>query len=158
MVSLKSNQDTANPPTQASIDVLTLETLQQFEERLKSKNLQLEKEIQSTTAAVSANEISAAIHQLVENAIARSPDGGNVNVTLIDNENCWELEVANSSKSDFERWGAATNSPLPDGSQQESLQAVIQAANSHGGELKSLNCPLGGTANILKIPRQNQSD
>lgn len=155
MVSLKSKSKTSSPAHKASIDIMTLDTLQQFEDRLKSKKLRLEKELQSTTADVLPNEISAAIYQLIENAIARSPEGGNVNVTLVDNENCWELEVANSSKADFERWGAAQNSPLPDCSSSASLQAVIDAAESHGGELKSLNCPLGGTANILKIPRQN---
>lgn len=155
MVSFESKQNTAGEPTTTSIDALTLDALQKFQCRLKSKRLQLEKELQSTTAPVSTKEISAAICQLIENAIAQSPEGGNVNVTLIDNEHCWELEVANSAKAHFERWGATHSAQQP-GCSPETLHAVVQAANSHGGELKSLNCPLGGTANILKIPRQNQ--
>jgi len=147
-----------------SIDSLTEAVLRRYNDRIESKNIRIEKELQSLTAAVFPAFIDSAVCKLIENAIESTPCGGELNVTLIDGEDCWELEVADSAiEVTRSNRGSAL---LPDQSlevvatgpvdKRARLEVIRRAATVHGGKIQTWDCPQGGTANVLVIPRRQE--
>lgn len=150
-----------------SINSLTESVLRRYTERIESKNIRIEKELQSLTAAVFPAFIDSAVCKLIENAIEATPHGGELNVTLIDGEDCWELEVADSafefsrnSDDSYSSFTAQIPQPIAGSSVHERarLEVVRRAATLHGGKVQTWDCPQGGTANVLVIPRRQETN
>ena len=140
--------------TQVSIDSLMELILDRFKPQIHSKNLSVEKELDSFQAEIAADSIDSAMSQLIENAIKNAPVGGEINVTLVDSKSYWELEIAgaeldaNPSKKQPDSHPARFEPIKP-------LEVAKKAASLHGGEVQTWRCPLGETAQILIIPRNN---
>ncbi len=107
--------------------------------------------------------IHRAVANLIENAIDAMPKGGELLVTLVDCRHQWELEVADTSSIQEAGEIPATHDREPtlkselirlqaDGS-PERLEIANSAAMVHGGQVQTWECPQGGTANVLVIPR-----
>ena len=144
-----------------SIDQLTEGILTDFETQLESNNIRVDKDLPNFSADVYPRFIHAAVCQLIENAIQQMPSGGELNVTLIEGERCWELEVADSLPNpQMRKHNSPTALPhtmLPRIAGIEpdlKLEVAQHAADLHGGHVQSWDCPQGGTANVLVIPRQ----
>ena len=91
-----------------------------------------------------------------------------MSVTLVDGENQWELEVADSlphTKRGMMPADATTTTPLslyaPEIQvlpESERLRLAMDVAMNHGGQIQTWNCPQGGKANVLVIPRILQNN
>lgn len=144
-----------------SIDSLTEDVLSEFAEKIESSNIRVDKDLPLLSAPVFPQFIHSAVCQLIENAIDAMPAGGELNVTLIDGDSCWELEVADSTattancehSSTLPAIGLPTIIPLDNRSK---LELARRAASVHGGHVQTWDCPQGGTANILVIPRRQE--
>ena len=147
-----------------AIDKLTDEILTDYARQLASSNIRVDKDLPNLSANVYPRFIHAAVSQLIENAIDQMPTGGELNVTLIEGDRCWELEVADSlpdpqtMKRETNQHTPYLNLPKIVGVQARSkLELAHRAAIVHGGHVQTWDCPQGGTANVLIIPRRQEA-
>ena len=133
--------DSHSAPDQVSITELTETVLKRYSNDIHSKQIRVEMELQQLSAKVNKKSIILAVCDLLENAITTTPLGGELNVTLINGETCWELEIADSANhlADLQ------------------LNHAWTAAKIHGGSVQTLACPQGGTANVLVIPQDHST-
>jgi K+-sensing histidine kinase KdpD len=97
--------------------------------------------------------IDWAVCQLVENAIEQTPHGGEVNITLVESDNRWELEVADSAPQP----SPANDSISGRNRNVNRMSEIREAVDLHGGTICSFKCPQGGTANSILIPIQSNT-
>jgi signal transduction histidine kinase len=143
--------------------------LSDYETLLDSKNISLETDLEPINARINLQLVKSATQGLFDNAIEAMPSGGEMSVSLINGNHHWELEVADTSEQrqtlscDSSAETACSivgdslvNQELPKimtVSSTEKLQTAYRAASAHGGEIQTWNCPLGGLAHVLVIPR-----
>ena len=97
-----------------------------------------------------------AVQNLVLGAITAMPNGGSLVVTSASFPNAVELEIADSgeSLSDEELHHAFDPSSAEyRGTTGWALAAVQKIAEAHGGNVTVANCPEGGVAFTLRIPK-----
>ena len=91
--------------------------------------------------------------------------GGELAITLIDARYHWELEVVDNVErfpKSQDELNVMFSEPLREDtmpgvlplSANRHLKRAYQAAISHGGQLQTWNCPEGGTAHVLVIPKR----
>jgi signal transduction histidine kinase len=100
-----------------------------------------------------------AIEDLILNAIAAMPGGGELVVTSAAGRGAVELEIADSGPplSDDALRHAFDLSPVASqGRETGTLSTVRQIVELHGGEVTAVNCPDGGVACTLLIPQPAQ--
>ena len=145
------------------IDQLTEKVIRSFAGKFHDQMIKVDADIETVSAPVNSQSIHAAVSKLIENAIDSMPDGGNINVTLIDGQHHWELEVADSVGEIYgDRWKKEVESNndihsqnlLRISAENPQLETVRSVANSHGGQLQSWVFPQGGAAHVLIIPRR----
>ncbi|MEM7782538.1 MAG: hypothetical protein AAF939_00940 [Planctomycetota bacterium] len=137
--------DSAKPPSQILVHKIVNKLLDSLESKLVSLQISLETDLESVKTSGHSIAVESATAALLENAIQAMPDGGNLSVTLIDSPNQWELEVADNASRDFEEKIVSENNA--------SLNKAVTVANQQGGEVQTWNCPLGGKAHVLVMPR-----
>jgi len=129
----------------------------------ESKNVSMVLDLEEVSAPYDRKLVHRAVAAMVENAIEAMPEGGELEATLVNAEYQWELEIADSGKSFTEESTEATSleKAVPDGELPRILGADTTA---HMGMLNQLsilmnatvqswNCPLGGTAHVLVVPK-----
>lgn len=146
-----------------SVDRIAQQALHQFDEEIALRNIVLEIDLPETQASVYPQAIHTAVTQLIENAIQAMPSGGELSVTLIDGESQWELEIADSASRSSSGATATVDDTIPTHNGQLKnlepsvpstyLDTAMSAAMLHGGQVQTWDCPQGGTANVLVIPR-----
>ncbi|MEN6404903.1 MAG: ATP-binding protein [Thermoguttaceae bacterium] len=97
-----------------------------------------------------------AVRNLVLNAVDAMPEGGSLFVTSAVGPNAIELEVADTGAtlSDEQRREAFELVPTSQrGGAGWGLAVVLRIAELHGGDVTVANCPEGGAAFTLRIPR-----
>lgn len=97
-----------------------------------------------------------AVQKLMFNAIDAMPEGGLLVATSAAGPNMIELEIADtgSALSDEERHQAFELLPTAQrGGTGWGLAIVHRIAELHGGSVTAANCPEGGVAFTLRIPR-----
>jgi hypothetical protein len=143
-----------------SLGQFLTELLDSYQTLLERKNISLVKDFDDVVAPFDVTLVSSAIRALVDNAIQSMPLGGELSAILIDGKHQWELEIADTvwpSKNSVARQAPAEDShrpvilPFPE---NEYLRVAHRAAITHGGEVQTWKCPLGGTAHVLAIPKQ----
>ena len=101
--------------------------------------------------------LGRAVRNLVLNAIEAMPEGGSLIATSAVGPNAVELEIADtgSSLSDEQRQQAFELLPTAQrGETGWGLAVVHRIVELHGGTVTAANCPEGGVAFTLHIPRK----
>ncbi|MCH2182223.1 MAG: hypothetical protein MK108_09485 [Mariniblastus sp.] len=156
-----SGQRMEDKSIKSSIEInhLTKDLVASFTSRFEKQNIRVETDLPEVTADVFPEVIHRAVANLIENAIDAMPKGGELLVTLVDCRHQWELEVADTSSlqeslSTFPET-EIDNEPirLQADCAPERLEIANSAAMVHGGQVQTWECPQGGTANVLVIPR-----
>lgn len=106
-------------------------------------------------------QIIAAIRGLLADAIESAAYDGDLSVTLIDTDNAWELELAVSAQPQPPGWtrdseDAADTGPLDclvPGLRGKNFSISNRVANECGGQVQFLECPQGGSARVLVMPK-----
>ena len=129
----------------------------------ETKNVSMVLDLEEVTAPYDRVLVHKAVAAMVENALESMPEGGELEATLVNAEYQWELEIADSGSSEEE-----TLSPPPEkvaiANGQELPRILGTETNAHMGMLNHLsilmnatvqswNCPLGGTAHVLVVPK-----
>ena len=166
------------PTHNGSVDSIVRQVLDDSREELNALNINIESDLESFAATVDHSIIQSAARSLLKNAATSLPDGGEISVTLIDGQYQWELEVADgtgihsfeqlivrnqrlentqsentqSENALSEKPELPTIIPFPI---TEQLRMAHRLAMAHGGHVQTWDCPQGGTANVLVIPRKN---
>ena len=130
----------------------------------ETKNVSMVLDLEEVTAPYDRKLVHKAVVAMVENAIDAMPEGGELEATLVNAEYQWELEIADSGKSSDETY----ESPTPVGDTvNDGLPRILGTeTNVHMGVLNQLsilmnatvqswNCPLGGTAHVLVVPKSS---
>lgn len=101
--------------------------------------------------------LGRAVRNLILNAVEAMPEGGSLIATSAVSPNAVELEIADtgSSLSDEQRQQAFELHPTAQrGESGWGLAIVHRIAELHGGTVTAANCPEGGGAFTLRIPRK----
>jgi signal transduction histidine kinase len=125
--------------------------------RLKSQAIRTTIDIHTNLSIVADRELlRRAVRNLVLNAADAMPGGGSLIVTSAISPRMVELEVADTGPalSDEERQQAFELVPTAQRSGTGwGLAVVRRIAEMHGGSVTAANCPDGGVAFTLRIPR-----
>lgn len=100
--------------------------------------------------------IRRAVEHLIEGAVAAMPNGGSLWATSASDARGVELEIADTgaSLSDNDRQHAFDSSGVTHRGVSGWYMAVVRhIAEMHGGSVTAANCPEGGAAFTLRIPR-----
>ena len=107
--------------------------------------------------------IRQALFHLTQNAIEVMQNGGSLEIVLWDSGTTVEIEVADSGPGIGDMARHPINSPSfssPSKTNSENIGTKIRKAQQiislHGGEIQAMNCPQGGAAFIIAIPRNTQ--
>lgn len=130
-----------------------------------SKNVSMVLDLEEVSAPYDRKLVHRAVAAMVENAIEAMPQGGELEATLINAEHQWELEIADSgeqkSQTESETSAAPGGGDLPkivgvkDSDQMGMLNQLSVLMNA---TVQSWNCPLGGTANVLVVPKNTTNE
>jgi signal transduction histidine kinase len=155
-----------------SISRLINEIVLSLSDHFTSSRITVELDVQSLEVHANGPLIRDALKGLMQNALQSMQRGGELSVTLIDCPHQWE--VADTSTNRLVEASILKDQPSPaihpseqpetigmardaTGSDCESLSVVYAAAEAHGGHVQTWNCPSGGTANVLIIPKLHRN-
>jgi signal transduction histidine kinase len=111
----------------------------------------------STVVAADRESLRRAVLNLVLNAVDAQPDGGEIVVTGVLGSDAVELEIADSgpglgdeaSRRAFEPFFTTKSNGIGLG-----LAIVHRLVEAHGGAVAAQNCPEGGAAFTIRLPRR----
>jgi len=91
------------------------------------------------------------------------PNGGELEATLINAEHQWELEIADSGKREKSEpiETKETDSELPrvvGVKRSPHIEVLNQLGILMNATIQSWNCPLGGTASVLVVPKMRGNE
>ena len=122
-----------------------------------AQSISLEVDIPHAHHIVADREmLRRAILNLMLNALDAMPEGGELTVTSVDGEQMFELEIADSGPGFSEKALMRAFEPFyttKSGGTGLGLAIVYRIAEVHGGRLVAQNCPDGGAALTIQIPR-----
>lgn len=154
-------QNTSPLRKSTSVNQIVDDLLDSYGPRLNNHNISIETDLEPTSAVIDSRLIQSAIQALLDNAIEAMPHGGVLSATLINGKHQWEFEVADTSGiaySDFKSLAREENDaklpvviPFPE---TEQLRNAYRNAMELGGQIQTWDCPQGGTAHVLVIPRR----
>lgn len=112
---------------------------------------------QATTIAVDREALKRAVLNLVLNSLDAMPLGGELEITAVESRDAVELEIADSGpglsdearRRAFEPFFTTKSSGIGLG-----LAIVYRLVESHGGSVIVCNCPEGGAAFTIRLPRR----
>jgi len=111
----------------------------------------------NTVLSADREMIRRAVLNLVLNSLDVMPEGGDLVITSYDCATGFELEVADSGPGISDEQKKRLFEPFYTTKQQGTglgLSVVYHVAEAHGGIVTADNCPEGGAAFTIKIPRQ----
>jgi signal transduction histidine kinase len=141
-----------------SLRELIEEVCRPLERQVSAQNIEMLVDIpEDLTVAADRELLRRAVRNLVLNAIDAMPEGGLLVATSTAGPDGVELEIADTGPalSDEERQQAFELLPTAQrGGTGWGLAVVRRIAELHGGGVSVANCPEGGAAFTLRIPRQ----
>ena len=154
-----------------SVSRLVNEIVLSLSDRFTDSQITVELDVQQLDVFANVELIRAALKSLMRNALESMAGGGELSVTLIDSPHQWELEVADTSTNRLVEASIQKNQTETQDKRQEavafptsesalkrdSLAEVHEAAAAHGGHVQTWDCPSGGTANVLIIPKRHRN-
>ncbi|MCE5267145.1 MAG: hypothetical protein LLG00_04595 [Planctomycetaceae bacterium] len=136
---------------------LVKEVIQSLDLRLEAQAIRTTIDIpRSETVTADREMLRRAVRNLVLNAAAAMPDGGTLIATSITTPEALELEIADSGPAitDEGRQHVFDSRGIDERGATGCTLAIVQRiANQHGGRLTVANCPDGGVAVTLRLPR-----
>ena len=136
---------------------LVADVLQPLASRLDEQRIQTEIDIPSSLSITAERELlRRAVRNLILNAVDAMPEGGLLVATSAVGPGAVELEIADTGAalSDEQRQQAFELLPSAQrGGTGWGLAVVRRIAELHGGSVTAANCPEGGAAFTLQIPR-----
>ena len=140
------------------VNELVEEVCQSMAPQLDAQGVEFDIDVPPNTVLSADREmIRRAVLNLVLNALDVMPDGGDLVITSYDCATGFELEVADSGPGISDEQKKRLFEPFYTTKQQGTglgLSVVYHVAEAHGGLVTVDNCPEGGAAFTIKIPRQ----
>lgn len=137
---------------------LVEEVCESMAPQLEAQGIEIDVDIPPHTALTADREmIRRAVLNLVLNSMDAMPQGGELVITGYDGARQFELEVADSGPGLSEEQKRRLFEPFFTTKEKGTglgLSVVFHVAESHGGKVTAINCPEGGAAFTLKIPRR----
>jgi two-component system, sensor histidine kinase FlrB len=135
------------------------EVCESLEPQLEAQRIDVDLDVPPNTLLTADREMfRRALLNLVLNAIDVMPDGGNLVITSYDSPRGFELEIADSGPGLTEEVKRRAFEPFYSTKQNGTglgLAIVYHVAEAHGGTVTAQNCPEGGAAFTIKIPRRS---
>jgi signal transduction histidine kinase len=139
---------------------LVSDVLASLAPQIEAQGIRVDLEIAATQMlAVDADMLRRALLNLVLNALDVMPSGGELLISSHQSSNGFELEVADSGPGLPEGAGRRLFEPFYSTKSNGTglgLAIVARIAEVHGGTVSCANCPQGGAAFTLRIPRPVQ--
>jgi signal transduction histidine kinase len=137
---------------------LVNEVYESLEPQLEAQMIDVDIDVPPNTLLSADREmIRRALLNLMLNAVDAMPDGGSVVITSYENARGFELEVADSGPGLSDEAKRRAFEPFYSTKQNGTglgLAFVHHVAEAHGGTVTAANCPEGGAAFTIKIPRR----
>ena len=137
---------------------LVNEVCESLEPQLEAQMIDVDIDVPPNTLLSADREMMRrAILNLVLNAIDAMRDGGMLVITSYDSPRGFELEVADSGPGLSDEVRRRAFEPFYSTKQNGTglgLAIVYHVAEAHGGTVTAMNCPEGGAAFTIKIPRR----
>jgi signal transduction histidine kinase len=137
---------------------LVNEVCESLEPQLEAQMIDVDIDVPPNTLLTADREmIRRAILNLVLNAIDAMRGGGELVITSYDGPRGFELEVADSGPGLSDEQKRKAFEPFYSTKQNGTglgLSIVYHVAEAHGGTVTAMNCPDGGAAFTIKIPRR----
>ena len=137
---------------------LVTEVCDSLEPQLEAQMIDVDIDVPPNTLLSADREmIRRAVLNLVLNAIDVMKDGGSLVITSYDSARGFELEIADSGPGLSEDVKRRAFEPFYTTKQNGTglgLAIVYHVAEAHGGTVSAMNCPDGGAAFTIKIPRR----
>jgi signal transduction histidine kinase len=134
------------------------EVAQSLASRCKEQSIEVILDVPANlTATGNRGLIRRAVEHLMLGAIAAMPKGGSLWATSATGPNTLELEIADTGPTlSDEARRHAFDSPgdTERGASGWELAMVYHIAKMHGGNVTAANCPEGGVAFTLRLPRR----
>ncbi len=140
------------------VEDLLEEILDSIAPQLEAQGIEASLDIPPHTVATADREmLRRAVLNLVLNAVDAMPRGGQLVVTSYEGRRGLELEIADSGpglqQEDLERVFDPFYTTKPSGTGL-GLSIVHRIVEAHGGRITAMNCPEGGAAFTIEIPRR----
>jgi signal transduction histidine kinase len=137
---------------------LVSEVCDSLEPQLQAQMIDVDIDVPPNTLLTADRElIRRALVNLVLNAVDAMRDGGSLVITSYDHPRGFELEVADSGPGLSDEAKRRAFEPFYSTKQNGTglgLALVQHVAEAHGGTVTAANCPEGGAAFTIKIPRR----
>ena len=137
---------------------LVNEVCDSLEPQLEAQMIDVDIDVPPNTLLSADREmIRRAVLNLVLNAIDAMKDGGTLVITSYDSARGFELEIADSGpglSDDVKRRAFEPFYSTKQNGTGLGLAIVYHVAEAHGGTVTAMNCPEGGAAFTIKIPRR----
>jgi signal transduction histidine kinase len=137
---------------------LVEEILDSLAPQIEAQGIDVDVDVPPHTVVTADREmLRRAILNLVLNAVDAMPDGGTLVITSYDQARGFELEVADSGPGLSDEAKRRAFEPFYSTKQNGTglgLAFVQHVAEAHGGTVTAANCPEGGAAFTIKIPRR----
>ena len=137
---------------------LVNEVYESLEPQLEAQMIDVDIDVPPNTLLSADREmIRRALLNLMLNAVDAMPDGGTLVITSYDHAGGFELEVADSGPGLNEEAKRRAFEPFYSTKQNGTglgLAFVHHVAEAHGGTVTVANCPEGGAAFTIRIPRR----
>ena len=152
------------------VDQLVQSTVESCQAQFEKSSIKVELDLENVEATIDKEMVRKTTKLLLDNATEKMLEGGGtISVTLIDGEHQWELEVADTDGMAYHPFGhsdSTKNQPRNNQDQNEGLPVILQfpstdslrtayrIAAQHGGQIQTWDCPQGGTAHVLVVPKR----
>src|SRR5690348_514352 len=137
---------------------LVNEICESLEPQLEAQMIDVDIDVPPNTLLSADRELMRrAVLNLVLNAIDAMPEGGTLVITSYENARGFELEVADSGPGLSDEVKRKAFEPFYSTKQNGTglgLAIVYHVAEAHGGTVSAMNCPDGGAAFTIKLPRR----
>ena len=147
--------------SQNSLSDFVRQVVSEYRTTCDTKNVNVLMDLEDVATPFDQKLVHHAVAAMVENAIQAMPEGGELEATLVNAEYQWELEIADSGNRVVEE--PVVEKPIENEQQLPRIVGVDTTA--HMSKLNQLsilmnatvqtwNCPLGGTAHVLVVPKR----
>ncbi len=166
----RSNFGLAGNDRTTVVNQIVESTIDLCRQQFEQNSISVELDLENVEADIDRDMVRQTTKLLLDNATEKMLDGGGtISVTLIDGQHQWELEVADSKGMAYHPFGHSDIGPGEKQTQDmdvdldlpviiqfpstDALRLAYRTAAKHGGQIQTWDCPQGGTAHVLVVPK-----